>query len=100
MQKNSEYLGLINHWLHKLEEDGVKERMWKNWTTKASEEFWFEEPIPLSYNNMIFIFLLIMGGIVISTLVFLCERMVDNAENSKKGMRHGAKCSFVHSDYA
>ena len=91
MQKNSEYLGLINHWLHKLEEDGVKERMWKNWTTKASEEFWFEEPIPLSYNNMVFIFLLIMGGIVISALIVLCERMVDNAAKLQEGHKAWSK---------
>ena len=91
MQKNSEYLGLINHWLHKLEEDGVKERMWKNWTTKASEEFWFEEPIPLSYNNMVFIFLLIMGGIVISALVVLCERMVDNTAKLQEGHKAWSK---------
>ena len=91
MQKNSEYLGLINHWLHKLEEDGVKERMWKNWTTKASEEFWFEEPIPLSYNNMVFIFLLIMGGIVISALVVLCERMVDNTAKLQEAHKAWSK---------
>ena len=91
MQKNSEYLGLINHWLHKLEEDGVKERMWKNWTTKASEEFWFEEPIPLSYNNMVFIFLLIMGGIVISAWVVLCERMVDNTAKLQEGHKAWSK---------
>ena len=91
MQKNSEYLGLINHWLHKLEEDGVKERMWKNWTTKASEEFWFEEPIPLSYNNMVFIFLLIMGGIVIYAWVVLCERMVDNTAKLQEGHKAWSK---------
>ena len=91
MQKNSEYLGLINHWLHKLEEDGVKERMWKNWTTKASEEFWFEEPIPLSYNNMVFIFLLIMGGVVVSALIVLCERIVDNTAKLQEGHKAWSK---------
>ena len=79
LQDNSEYLGLLNHWLHKLEESGVKERMWKNWTYKASEEFWFEEPVQLGYGNLVFVFISIMGGIGISALTVLCEKMVDRA---------------------
>ena len=81
LQDNSEYLGLLNHWLHKLEESGVKERMWKNWTYKASEEFWFEEPVQLGYGNLVFVFMSIMGGIGISALTVLCEKMVDKVGN-------------------
>ena len=85
MQDNSEYLGLINHWLHKLEESGVKERMWKNWTYKASEEFGFEEPIQLGYSNLVFVFISITGGIVISALTVLLEKMVDKAAKLQEG---------------
>ena len=83
LQNNSEYLGLLNHWLHKLEESGVKERMWKNWTYKASEDFSFKEPIQLGYGNLIFVSITIMGGLVLSALTFLCERMVDKATESR-----------------
>ena len=82
MQDNSEYLGLLNHWLHKLEESGIKERMWKKWTYKASEEFWFEMPVQLGFGNYVFVFISVMGVIALSTFIAFCEKIVDK----------GAKC--------
>ena len=95
MQDKSEYLGLINHWLHKLEESGVKERMWKNWTYKVSEEFWFEEPIQLGYSNLVFVFISIMGGIGISTLIVLCEKMLDKAAKLHEGHKEWEQSGAV-----
>ena len=63
----------------------MKERMWKNWTYKASEEFGFEEPIQLGYSNLVFVFISIMGGIGISAFIVLCENMVDKAAKLQEG---------------
>ena len=43
-------------------------------------KFWLEEPIKLGYGNLVFVFISIMGGIGISTLTVLREKMVDKAE--------------------
>ena len=92
LQNNSEYTGLLNHWLLKLEESGVKEIMWKSWTNKASEDFWFEEPIQLGYGNLVLMIILFMGGIGISILTVVCENMVKKHQNAytkrKLQLRH------------
>ena len=62
--------------MHKLDESGLRERMWTNWTYKATEEFWVEEAIVLGFNEITFVFLWILGGIVISLIFFLGEKAV------------------------
>ena len=76
IQQNSEYSELLDHWLHKLDESGVRERMWTNWTYKATEEFWVEDTTVLGFNEITFVFLWILGGIVISLVFFLIEKAV------------------------
>ena len=89
IQADSEYLELLNYWLQKLEETGVRERMWNNWTYQASEEFWFEEPAQLGFGNLIFVFLWILGGICMSCLVFIFEKVVNKAKaNYVGGTKH------------
>ena len=39
LQPNSEYRDLFNYWLHKLDESGLKDRMWDSWTYKADDFF-------------------------------------------------------------
>ena len=52
-------------------------------------KFWLEEPIKLGYGNLVFVFISIMGGIGISTLTVLREKMVDKAE--KRQWQEGPK---------
>ena len=76
IQKNSEYTELLNHWLHKLDESGVRERLWTKWTYKGTEEFWVEDAIELGFNEITFVFLWILGGIVVSLVFFLGEKVL------------------------
>ena len=78
IQKNSEYSEPLNHWLHKLEESGARDRMWMNWTYKATEEFWVKDAIVLGFNEITFVFLWILGGIV------KMLRMLNNSEQTKQ----------------
>ena len=73
IQANSEYAELLNHWLHKFDESGTRDRIWRNWTYQATEEFGVEDAIVLGYNEVTFVFLWIMGGVVISLIFFLGE---------------------------
>ena len=80
------YSEIFNNWLHKIEETGVRERIWKNWTYQAYEEFWIDEPAQLGFGNIIFIFLWILGGIFLACLVLLFEKVVHKVK-----ARHGDK---------
>ena len=73
-QKNSEYSEPLNHWLHKLEESGARDRMWMNWTYKATEEFWVEDNIVLGFQEITLAFLWVLGGIVFSLIISLGEK--------------------------
>ena len=76
IQKQSEYSELLNHWLHKFDESAVRDRLWRNWTYQAAEEFWVEDAIVLGFSEISFVFLWILGGIVISLVFFLGEKIV------------------------
>ena len=83
IQENSEYSELLNHWLTKFDESGVRGRLWRNWTYKATEEFWAEDPIVLGFNELNFVFWLIFGGIVISIIFFTWEMIVHKMRQDK-----------------
>lgn len=85
IQANSEYSELLNYWLHKFDESGVRERLWRNWTYQATEEFWSEDAIVLGYNETTFVFLLIFGGIGTSLIFFLCENTVHKVKTGMGG---------------
>ena len=76
IQANSEYAELLNHWLHKFDESGARDRIWRNWTYQATEEFGVEDAIVLGYNELTFVFLWIMGGVCISLIFFLGETIL------------------------
>ena len=76
IQENSEYAELLNYWLHKLDQSGVKERVWKNWTFKATEDFWMEENIVLGFSEIAFAFLWVLGGIFLSLISAFGEKII------------------------
>ena len=39
MQPNSEYRELFNYWIHKLDESGLKDRIWHEWTYEVDDFF-------------------------------------------------------------
>ena len=59
--------------MHKFDESGVRDRIWRNWTYQATEEFGVKDAIVLGYNEVTFVFLWIMGGVFISLIFFLGE---------------------------
>ena len=73
ISKNSEFTGLLNHWLQKFDETGLKERLWKRWTYKGNEEFGVDEATDLGFENIIFPFVLIAVGFVGATIFLIFE---------------------------
>ena len=86
IQANSEYAELLNHWLHKFDESGVRDRLWRNWTYQATEEFWVEDAIVLGFNEIFFVFLWILGGIVLSLIFFLGEKIFHKVRPLKNNL--------------
>ena len=84
IQRDSEYSELLNHWLHKFDESGARERLWRNWTYQATEEFWAEDPIVLGFNEITFVFLWIFGGIVASLIFLIWETIVYKVSQDKR----------------
>ena len=39
LQPNSEYRELFNYWIHKLDESGLKDRIWHEWTYEVANFF-------------------------------------------------------------
>ena len=63
MQRESEYLGLINHKLHTLDQGGLKYRTWQKWTKKALETYGVDDAISLGYDNVLFPFFFLVWGV-------------------------------------
>ena len=77
----------MNHWLHKLDESGTRERLWTKWTYKATEDFGVEDAIELGFNEITFVFLWILGGIVAAFVFFLGEKFAYKVMPKKTGRR-------------
>ena len=76
---------MLNHWLHKLDESGTRERLWTKWTYKATEDFGVEDAIELGFNEITFVFLWILGGIVLALVFFLVEKCAFKVMPRKAG---------------
>ena len=82
MQRESEYLGLINHKLHALDQGGLKYRTWQKWTKRALETYGVDDAISLGYDNVLFPFLFLVWGVPGALACLACE-MVLRRRSSK-----------------
>ena len=71
--KNSEFAGLLNHWLHKFDESGIRDRLWKWWTYKGGEQFGVDDAITLGFENITFPFLFIAEGLAAAAVFLILE---------------------------
>ena len=65
LQKNSEFLDIVNYRMLKLVEGGILKHIDKKWPdTSRNEEFGMAEPRALGFNNILFPFTLLATGMV------------------------------------
>ena len=76
LQKDSEFLGIFNHYLLKEMEHGINMREASKLQSifNRNELFGMAEPQPLGKNNVMFLFLLLGFGISASATVAILER--------------------------
>ena len=66
---------MLNYWLHKLDESGLKDSMWQEWSKQRIEEFTTPDAQHLGFDTVAHPFLLLVGGIVIAFLSLTCEKI-------------------------
>ena len=75
-KKNSELRDLFSYQIQKLEESGVKDKLWKKWTSERSEDFAVMRAEALGYDNTLFVFTLLSLAVPISVCILSVEVIV------------------------
>jgi hypothetical protein len=74
-RKDSEYSGLINLYLRKLEESGALHRISKEWDKRPLIRYGMEDAVSLGYDNVMFPFSICALGVMASAISLTFERM-------------------------
>ena len=75
IQKASEYSELLNYWLHKLDESGLKDRILQGWANERIEESTIADAENLGYDTIAYPFLFLTGGVTIAIASFVFEQI-------------------------
>lgn len=75
--KNSELRELFSYQIHRLDESGVKDTLWKKWTFERSEDFTIPEAKALGYDNTVFVFILLALIAPFSLIILSFEILVN-----------------------
>ena len=76
-QKGSEFVFMFNHFLKKMHESGVIDKMNRDWSLREEIEFEVEPAVTLGYKNVVFPFIILAGGLLFSCgLTFFESRIV------------------------
>ena len=77
LQKDSEFLAIVNYHMLKLVEGGILKRIDEKWPdTSRNEDFGMAEPKALGFNNILFPFTLLATGIVTALTSAWLEKMI------------------------
>ena len=73
LSKNSEFLPIFDHYLLKEKESGVFKRLFKMRWASHEENFEMMEPQPLGFNNVLFCFIFLGFGVLLSIVCATIE---------------------------
>ena len=78
LQKDSEFLGIFNHYLLKEMEHGITRRLFRKYHLRmfVNEQFGMNETPPLGYENVIFTFACLALGVGASMVIAVLEAFV------------------------
>ena len=66
---------MLNYWLHKFDESGLKDRIWKEWSYERIEEFTIPDAQHLGFDTTAHPFLFLVGGISIAFISLVFEKI-------------------------
>ena len=72
-QKGSEFLFMFNHFLRKMHESGVIDKMNRDWSLREELDFEIDPAVNLGYENVAFPFIILVGGLLFSCVLTLFE---------------------------
>ena len=87
LQKDSPYIGLVNHYILLMKETGLLQRIYEN--AEPPNQFCdFEEGSPVGFKTCVTPFMLLAGGIIMAFGMFLGEKLVDSmSKRPNQGQR-------------
>ena len=90
LQKDSEFLGLFNHYMLKAFEHGIIERLYHSYHIDlyVKEQFGMVEPQPLTYKNVMFTFIFLGTSIFVAILIALLENIGKITKSCVENRRH------------
>ena len=93
-QKGSEFVFMFNHFLKKMHEGGIIDRMNLDWSLREEMNFEIDPVVNLGYENVAFPFIILVGGLAFSCILTVFEKALrkphfkGNLErNRTKGLR-------------
>ena len=92
LQKNSEFLELVDHHIIKMQECGWIARLKHTWMFLANEDYEITEATELTINNVMFTFVTLAFGIVIALCLLIIEWFLMKCKNPEEV--HKKKVSF------
>ena len=87
LQRDSEFLQLFNHYILRGYETGFFKRLFRNSNVDlfTRESYEMVEPQPLGFNNVMFCFMCLAAGTVLSIAQAILEFIMTKCSNQKKG---------------
>ena len=78
LQKDSEFTAMLNYYILKGMENGILDRLFKYYHRDmyTKEQFGMTEPQPLSYGNVIFLFICLGSGVIASFIIAGAELII------------------------
>ena len=87
-QKGSELVFMFNHFLKKMHESGVIDKMNRDWSLREEIEFDVEPAVTLGYKNVVFPFIILVSGLIFSCGVTFFEsgfkKLIRNIKGSQR----------------
>ena len=73
-QKGSEFVFMFNHFLKKMHEGGIIDRMNLDWSLREEMNFEIDPVVNLGYENVAFPFIILVGGLAFSCILTVFEK--------------------------
>ena len=82
LQKDSEFRGLFNHYILKGKENGILDKLFRQYHMNmfTKEQFWMPEPQELHYSNVVFLFICLVAGVSASVVIATVEFIISVAQ--------------------
>ena len=76
---------MFNHFLKRMHESGVIDKMNRDWSLREEIDFEFDPAVTLGYENVAFPFIILIGGLAFSCILTMLEKGLRKSAEPIKG---------------